>query len=303
LPAIAAIILNWNDADATINSCQSLLRALDSSADEVKRATIYVVDNGSAAPDASALKQWCINQNNGIVRFISNQDNLGFAGGMNAGILDALVTEPDFLLLLNNDTEVDKSAISALLSFSQGNRQAVIVGATVIDQATGLLQSAGGYCYYPWVAYNRPLLAGASIEDVAKSQNVIPDYVNGAAMWLKGDFVRRIGGLPTDHFLYFEELELNQRLEGEESIAWCKEAVVSHKGGGSLPTAELQAFGTYHAALSAFSYTRHYHPCYLPTVVLARVVGISIRAIVRWQPSLIYAVFRALVDFRRPGKN
>lgn len=302
LPKVAVVILNWNDVAATIRCCESVLRSMSAVA---KNCTgiIWIVDNGSEKQNVALLKEWCAASTPASCSVVFNSSNLGFAGGINAGISAALPSSPDFFLLLNNDVEISENAIAALIDFSENHVKATLVGTTLVDLDTGLVQSAGGYTYFPWLGYSRPLLAGLTVEDIEVTQAQMPDYISGAAMWLRGDFVRRIEGLPTDHFLYFEELELNQRLEGEENQDWCREAVVSHKGGGSLKTPELEDFATYHAALSAFRYTQHYHPWFLPTVIIARVAGISVRAIAQGRSGPVRAVFEALLRFMRPQKK
>jgi GT2 family glycosyltransferase len=227
-----------------------------------------------------------------------NALNLGYAGGMNAGIRRVRDWQPDYVWLLNNDTLVDPQAISSLLAHSRSHPSDVMLGSTIADQASGVIQTAGGYTYYRWLGWNRPCLAGQPLQnrvDLRSSPKL--DYIDGAALWLRGDFIQRVGGIPEKHFLYFEELELNQCLIKGESISWCPAAVVYHIQGGSAPTPELQARGSYHAAISAFRYTwRHQRYC-LPTVLLARLIGVGFRALARRQPGLLLAVFTALGDF------
>ncbi len=297
MPVVAAIVLNWNDAEATIDACISVLQAFSACADRVTQATLWVVDNGSSTEDSSRLQKWCLTQNSRIVTFLANRTNLGVAGGMNVGITAASDVRPEFYLLLNNDVVLNSQAISALIDHSQTHEHIVITGLSLLDAKTGLLQSAGGYRYYPWLAYNRPLLAGKPLDKALNYASRDPDYASGAAMWVDGKFLRRVGGIPDNHFLYFEELELNQHFEPDEKTGWCREAVATHEGGGSLKTSKLQEFGTYHAALSAFTYTWQYHPWFLPTVVIARMGGIILRALQRGQPGLVWAVFKALSAF------
>jgi len=303
LPRLAIVILNWNDSKSTIQCAESVIGALKSAHRLIGSSEICIVDNGSKPDDLRRVRDWCGKRANQGLTFKANSSNLGYSGGMNAGIRDATQPNPDFYWLLNNDTIVDQDSISALLNYSATNRNHAIVGATIMDFYTGKLQSAGGYRYYPCIAYSKPILAGATLETASTDDSVAPDYVDGAAMWLRGELLQRTGGVPSNHFLYFEELELNQQLAPQETTGWCREAVITHLGGGSVQSPDLQDFATYHAALSAFRYTRLYYPWFLPSVIIARLVGISIRAIQRRQPSVILALLRALRDSFRPGKD
>lgn len=284
----------------TLSCMSSVLAALQATDSPDLESRIIVVDNGSDASDLSRLKQ-------GLSEIVdpdtkpelqANEKNLGYAGGMNTGIDRVRDWKPDYIWLLNNDTEVDPGAISALIAFSKARPGTVMTGATMANRTREFVLAAGGYRYFPWLGWNRPCLAGQPLANLAQLQDEPRlDYVDGAAMWLKGEFIQRTGGIPEDHYLFFEELELNQSLKPDETVGWCREALVYHLKGGAASTPEMQARSAYHAAFSAFSYTRRYAPLRLPTVILARLAGIGIRAVHRRQPGLFVAIVRALSDF------
>jgi GT2 family glycosyltransferase len=134
------------------------------------------------------------------------------------------------------------------------------------------------------------------------------DYVYGAAMFVSGQLLRENGGLDERYFLYFEELELARQAGGPDALGWCRNAIVRHTGtklAGREPG--LRAFGAYHAALSAYRYTRRHHAACLPVAVAARVVGLAVRAVAERSGALAMAPWRALRDFltgrcvREPG--
>lgn len=303
LPRVSVIILNWNGAGETISCAESVLQALINGRALMQSHELLIVDNGSD-DDVELLRAWCNSDDRSHTQLVSNPENLGFAGGMNAGIRRALEGGADFLWLLNNDLLVDGASISNLIKFSRLNATAAIVGATILDPISGRVRTAGGYRYYSWLGANLPIFAGKSRSELLQTKPTRPDYVDGSAIWLRGDFIARLRQLPEHHFLYFEELELNHCLQGAEEVAWCRDAEVFHKGGGSSSTAYLQERATYYAARSAFCYTQRHHPRRLPTVIIARLVGITIRAMVKRQPRLILATTRALRDFRgKPGKR
>src|SRR4051794_25495279 len=90
---VAVVGLNWNATGDTI-ACLESLKASD-----WPRLTTIVVDNGSEEDLGPALEKAGLN----AVTLIRNGENLGFAGGMNAGMRRALELEVDYVLLLNND--------------------------------------------------------------------------------------------------------------------------------------------------------------------------------------------------------
>lgn len=297
LPLIATVILNWNNAGLTIQCAESVLLAYDRAAGQGMTAELVIVDNGSEEADLARLEAWCRKRHSHRVDLVKNSFNLGFAAGMNAGLAGDLIQRASFFWLLNNDTEVSVDAVTRLVDFSTEHPEAAIIGSTVLDQSGREVQSAGGFRYYPWLGYSRPLGAGLSPEQLQARTLPAPDYIDGAVLWLRGEFLRRAGGLPAANFLYYEELYLNLQLLPGEKIAWCRQAVVKHRGGASISSGLRSSRATYYAALSAYRYTAKVHPLFFPTVVLARLVGIGIRALRLREPGLPVAVLQALWTF------
>lgn len=102
---VAAIIL-------TLNQRQVTLRCLDSLARSGARAlTVVVLDNGSDDGTAAAVRR-----EHPDVRVIRYERNLGAAAGRNAAAAVAMEElDPEFLLFLDNDTEVRPGFLEALL--------------------------------------------------------------------------------------------------------------------------------------------------------------------------------------------
>jgi GT2 family glycosyltransferase len=104
-PIIHVVVLNWNRPKDTIECLDSLV------AQQNVILKITVVDNGSTDNSleeiASASPQ---------IEVISTGKNLGYAGGMNAGIQWVLSKGAAHILLLNNDTIADPLLAKYLLT-------------------------------------------------------------------------------------------------------------------------------------------------------------------------------------------
>src|SRR5258708_32678625 len=107
-PKVSIVILNWNSYEVT-RDCFLSLRKLASTNFEV-----VLVDNGSI--DSSAEK---LAQEFPETRVIKNDRNLGFTGGNNIGMRDALRRGTDYLLLLNNDTIVAPNFLRELVQTAE----------------------------------------------------------------------------------------------------------------------------------------------------------------------------------------
>jgi GT2 family glycosyltransferase len=101
LPLVSVVIVNWNGKHLLGECLDSL------SAQAVEGVEIILVDNGSKDGSAQFVQERYPG-----VRLITLQENLGFAGGNNAGIRSA---SGKYIALLNNDTRVDQAWLANLL--------------------------------------------------------------------------------------------------------------------------------------------------------------------------------------------
>jgi len=286
---VAILILNWNNTALTLRCVDSVLEALKGASVVSSMSRVLVIDNGSERSSRDKLVNAIASYEPSIVSLVLNEENVGYGSGMNLG-LAAVAEDVDYVWLLNNDVVVDVNSVSALIEYSENNQSVKIVGATMKDINTSKVYAHGGFKYHPLFAFSQP--ARARQRWRATSQF---DYVDGAAIWLQGGFLRRIGGLSEHRFLYFEELELARRLEASEEQGWCASAVVFHQRG-----ATRERFGTstplekYWAYRGAFSYTRMHYPLALPTVVLSRFLQCISLALIRRRAGHLAAFCRAI---------
>src|SRR3990167_562820 len=102
---VAINILNYNGLENTLECIESIRRLKQ----ENFIINIMVIDNNSSDDSVEVLSKI-----KGI-NLIRNNKNLGYSGGNNVGIKYALEKGADLILLLNNDTIVDKSLIKKLI--------------------------------------------------------------------------------------------------------------------------------------------------------------------------------------------
>lgn len=200
--------------------------------------------------------------------------NGGFAAGNNIGIRMAL-RDPDatHIWLLNNDVVVQQDALTALMTAGcQQNSKNGIIGAKMrYYYRQSILQGVcGRYC--PWTGISGHL--GDGMTDDGDLDNHVMTSLNypiGASMFVSLDFIRDVGMLREDYFLYFEELDWC--LRGWRSgwrMAFCPEAVVFHKEGGSIGSSSLAVrseLADYFNIANRLKITRRYFRPYLPVVL------------------------------------
>jgi GT2 family glycosyltransferase len=102
----AAVLVNWNGADLTLQTLASLDRAQGR-----ERLRVVVVDNGSTDGSAARLRR-----ERPDVELLATGRNLGFAGGNDLG-LRLVLADPRIarVLLLNTDVEVDPGFLPPLV--------------------------------------------------------------------------------------------------------------------------------------------------------------------------------------------
>src|SRR3989339_346256 len=123
-PLVYILILNWNGKEDTLE-CLSSLKKID-----YPNYKTIVIDNGSTDDSVKI-----INKKYPKIKIIENKKNLGYAEGNNVGIRYALKNKADYVLILNNDTIVDKKFLTELVKVGESNEKVGIVGPNV-------------YCYF-----------------------------------------------------------------------------------------------------------------------------------------------------------
>lgn len=310
---VAVSILNHNSAQSTVDCVQSLL-----SAEQEKGGAyvldVFVADNASDERDRHTLQQALAELPNVYVKL--NPENMGFAAGHNRN-LAAIFNHfnPDYVWILNNDCLVFEETLSSLMESSIRHPEIGIWGATLLEADGETIQCAGGCLYNSWISSYRQYGRGKSLAHIDELEAVEYDYIAGASLFFpvatlkKG--LRSVSVLPSNEntdaqqwlnesfFLYFEELDLAQRLKPGFGMAWCKSAVIKHVGGTSTGTVENQRseLAEYHSTLSALKFTRMYYPYRMWVMAPARYISKCLLLLARGDFRLIGSLTQAYRDF------
>ncbi|WP_460607886.1 glycosyltransferase family 2 protein [Hymenobacter terrigena] len=215
-PLVSVISINYNQARVTCAMVASLLRVT------YPRIEIIVVDNASPAGDADVITQQFPQ-----VQLIKSDKNLGFAGGNNLGIAAA---HGEYLLFLNNDTEVAPGFIEPLVALFQQHPAAGIASPKIryYDQPD-LIQYAGSRGVNPWTG--RSITIGQQEHDHGQYNRSHPTQLaDGAAMMVPRRVVDAVGPMPEVYFLYYEELDWCEAIKRAGYLCYyVAESTVYHK--------------------------------------------------------------------------
>jgi GT2 family glycosyltransferase/glycosyltransferase involved in cell wall biosynthesis len=158
---------------------------------------ILVVDD--ASPDATAAT---LAQVKGL-RLLKNASNLGFVGSSNAG---AAAAKGEFLLFLNNDTQVTTGWLDALVRCFSERSDCGIAGSRLI-YPDGRLQEAGALVFADGSCWNTGRFEARDLSMYRYRRQV--DYVSGAALMIRADVFRRVGGFDDRYApAYYEDADL-----------------------------------------------------------------------------------------------
>jgi hypothetical protein len=194
-PKIGIIIINYNGEKYT-NSC---IRSIFKSS--YQNYLIIVVDNASTDNSVQLLKE---EFNNKII-LIKNKDNLGFSGANNIGIKYALENGCEYVVLLNNDTEIDKDLIKNMVKTSIKNNNAIISPKIYYYDKPNKIWSAGG-----GINWKKGLSYHYGFNEIDKGQfdeQKEIDFATGCCILIHKSVFNKIGFLAEEYFLYFEDTD------------------------------------------------------------------------------------------------
>jgi len=175
------------------------LACLRSIARHAPQATFEVIVVDDASPDDSVEK---LEQIAGL-RLLRNEHNLGFVGTCNAG---AAAARGDFLLFLNNDTQVMPNWLDGLLRCFGDREDCGIAGSRLV-YPDGRLQEAGGLVFADGTCWNTGRFEQRDAPAWRYRRET--DYVSGASLMVRRDVFERIGGFDQRYApAYYEDTDL-----------------------------------------------------------------------------------------------
>lgn len=227
-PRVSIIILNWNSFEVTLD-CLVSLRKMD-----YRNFEVVLVDNGSVDSSADKLAESAPE-----VRLIRNPVNLGFTGGNNVGIRNALERNPDYLLLLNNDTIVAPDFLTQLVQVAESDPKIGVLNPKIYYfEPSNRLWCAGG-AHKPWWSSAR-MIGCNRIDDGSYGRQMEVSFVTGCALLIRAEIVRQIGLLDEMYFLGWEDVDWTVRVMNAgykayyvpQSKIWHRESYDTKKNGG-----------------------------------------------------------------------
>lgn len=241
LPMVSIITVNYNQAAVTCEFLESIQKITYPSYE------VIVVDNASPTEDPSSIKE-----NYSFVRFFKSEINLGFAGGNNIGVRES---KGDYLLFINNDTEVEPGFLEPMIEkFQEDNSIGMMSPKIRFHHTPDTIQYAG---YTPMSPYTmRQHLIG--YRQIDKGQFDDPGYtysIHGAAMLVPRKVIKEVGMMTEVYFLYYEEHDWCARIKkAGYNVFYQPKALVYHKE--SISTGKESPLKIYYISRNRIVYAK-----------------------------------------------
>jgi GT2 family glycosyltransferase len=278
-----AVVVNWNGWRDTLVCLESLFAlggapmrvivcdnaSTDSSAPELER---YLRDRWPQWRPAAGEPGFQNPQPGDSVlsvHLLRLSENLGYAGGINAGIQWAR-TRWTFrgFWLLNNDVQAQPGALEALVAAHGSVPDAGICGSVLLEwHQPERIQALAGI-YRRWLGvgwHDKDLPAEGSDVSLAV------DYPIGASMYVGTDYLDKVGLMDPSYFLYCEEMDWTERgrRQGYRPVVALKSRL-RHKEGASTGSRggvrNKSLLSERYGVINRLRITRKFWPHYVPIV-------------------------------------
>jgi GT2 family glycosyltransferase len=191
-----AIVLSWNGREDTLRCLESLTNA------EHRDLRIVCVDNGSTDGSQQAVRERFPH-----VELIEAGANLGYSGGNNLGIRDALEHGARWVALVNNDATVAADFVAGFqAAASERPRAGILAGKVLFADRPTTIWFAGQRVSELLGYSGRP--RGYRREDGPDYERVVStDRAVGALMAISREAIDAAGLLADDLFAYVEDVD------------------------------------------------------------------------------------------------
>lgn len=260
---VAVVIVNYRTPELTTRCVAALAKERKG----LPRLRVVVVDGGSSDGSAENLAEVLARPNYaGWVDFRPLPINGGYGWANNQAMLGLAQSEnpPEFIHILNPDTQVEKGAVEQLCEALMSDPRCAAAGSQLIAPNGAAVPSA-----FRFPTFGREFVAAARSEAVGRLLGIPPtvvdatqgaevDWVSGASVMFRSEALRDVGLFDDGFFLYFEEVELMHRLKARGwSVRIAPESRVVHIEGASTggPAARAQPRTWYESRRRYFALT------------------------------------------------
>jgi GT2 family glycosyltransferase len=203
-PKVGIVLVTYND-ESHLDILFSSLRTQNYS-----NYRVILIDNASKDHSVAKAKALCPEG-----RIVELKENTGFARASNQGAAFAQEESCRFILILNNDVELDHDCLGELVSLLKSDQHLACVGPIIFRGRRSerpFIQEYGGRADYAHYAVKKNYV-GRPFEPPASFPDILDvDFIMGGALLIRADVVEKIGLFDERYYMYGEEIDLFCRL-------------------------------------------------------------------------------------------
>lgn len=198
-PLVSIVSVNYDQPEVTCEMLASLEKVT------YPNFETLIVDNASPTKSPNIIKEKYPE-----IQLIISKKNLGFAGGNNIALKQV---KGDYVLLLNNDTEVKPDFLESLVELMESDKKIGIVSSKILYfYEDNVIQYAGASPINPITSrgshYGYKEIDNGQLDEVTETA-----YPHGACMMIRKSVLEELGLLYEGYFLYYEELDFAERVK------------------------------------------------------------------------------------------
>lgn len=234
-PLISIITINYNSTEDTLEFLESVYQT------SYQSKEVIVIDNASRENPEQV-----ISLRFPLVTFIRSETNLGFAGGNNLGIKGS---RGRYLFFLNNDTLLPKHFFEPIITFMEAHSEAGMASPKILYPDNKTIQYVGSVGINPYTGRGKRI--ALLEEDKGQYDRCYEtDLAHGAALVVPRVIIDKVGPMPEEFFLYYEEHDWCEQIKrAGYKVFYIGDSKIFHKGSVSI--------GGSHSSLKVYYLTRN----------------------------------------------
>lgn len=224
---VVVILVNYNQNEYTLTCINSILKC------EYSNFKILLIDNGSSNTNAKKLEKELPISDKILYKRLKN--NIGYAKGTNCGLKEGLKLDPDYFLIMNNDTIIDKYALKELVNTCILYRNKVIVTGKVYHYNKPNELQIVGYEYKNKNFLTFRQLGKNQIDNGQFDTEKERDMIDDIFVLHPANIYKSIGGYSP--FLWVNGVNIDMGLRAKEigyKFIYTPKAKIWHKGSVSI---------------------------------------------------------------------
>jgi N-acetylglucosaminyl-diphospho-decaprenol L-rhamnosyltransferase len=243
---------------------------------------VVLADNGSTdgVPERAAAAAE-------DVRLLSTGGNVGYGAAANAGLADL---RTGWALVANPDVRFEPGAVDELLAVAARWPRAATVGPAIRTPDGELYPSARdlpslstgiGHALLGWIWPANPWTARYRREREAPRERAA-GWLSGSCLLVDLEAFSSVGGFDPGYFMYFEDVDLGERLAERGWLhVYAPSAVVVHEGGHATRRQPHRMQRVHHTSALRYLSRRYPGPAHAPLRALLR-VGLGARMLLSY---------------------